>query len=63
MLFFLARRRYGPLVVQIALGVVCIVIGLFVLTKIMLVLGGLLVVLGIATAASRQRARRRADAD
>jgi type IV secretory pathway TrbD component len=62
MFFFLARTRYGPLV-QIALGLVCVVIGLFVLTKIMLVLGGLLVVWGIATAASRQRARRRADAD
>jgi heme A synthase len=62
MFFFLARSRYGPLV-QIALGLVCIVIGLFVLTKIMLALGGLLVVWGIVIAASRQRARRRADAD
>jgi hypothetical protein len=62
MFIFLSRSRYGPLV-QIALGLACVVIGLFVLTKIMFVLGGLLVVWGIATTASRQRARRRASAD
>jgi hypothetical protein len=58
MFLFLSRSRYGPLV-QIALGVACVVIGLFVLTRILLALGGLLILVGIGTAVGRARSARR----
>jgi uncharacterized membrane protein HdeD (DUF308 family) len=57
MFIFLTRSRHGPLL-QLALGVVFVVIGLFVLTKILLVLGGLLIVWGIVATTMRLRARR-----
>jgi uncharacterized membrane protein HdeD (DUF308 family) len=57
MFIFLTRSRHGPLV-QVALGVVCVVIGLSVLTKILLALGALLIVWGLVAAVSRQRDRR-----
>jgi hypothetical protein len=58
MFLFLTRSRYGPLL-QIALGAGCVVIGLFVLTRILLALGGLLILVGIGTAVSRARSARR----
>jgi uncharacterized membrane protein HdeD (DUF308 family) len=58
MFVFFSRSRYGPLA-QVAVGVACVVIGLFVLTKILLALGGLLIVWGIAVMVGRLRARRR----
>ncbi len=58
MFIFLTRSRYGPLI-QVALGLICVVIGLFVFTKILLSAGGLLIVWGIATGVSRLRTRRR----
>lgn len=58
MFFSLSRSRYGPLV-QVALGAACVVIGLFVLTRILLAVGGLLVVWGIASGISRLRRRSR----
>lgn len=56
MFVFLSRSRYGPLI-QVALGVACVVIGLFVLTRILLAAGGLLIVWGIATGIRRLRLR------
>lgn len=56
MFFFLSRSRYGPLL-QIAIGAACVVAGLFVLTRILLTLGGLLIVWGAATGVHRLRGR------
>jgi membrane protein implicated in regulation of membrane protease activity len=58
MFVFFSRSRYGPLV-QVAVGLACVVIGLFVLTRILLAVGAVLIVLGIAVMVSRLRARRR----
>jgi uncharacterized membrane protein HdeD (DUF308 family) len=58
MFVFLSRSRYGPLA-QVAVGAACVAIGLFVLTKILLALGALLIVWGLAMMAGRLRARRR----
>lgn len=55
---FLSRSRYGPLV-QAGLGLACIIIGLFVLTRILLTLGGVLVVWAAIVGISRLRARAR----
>jgi hypothetical protein len=55
---FLSRSRYGPLV-QAALGLACIVISLFVLTRTLLTLGGVLVIWAAVTGVGRWRARRR----
>ena len=58
MFAFLSRSRYGPLI-RIAAGLACVVIGLFALTRILLTVGGLLVVWGIVTGISRLHARSR----
>jgi hypothetical protein len=55
---FLSRSRYGPLI-QVALGLACVVTGLFVLTRVLLAAGGLLIVWGILTGVGRLRARSR----
>lgn len=55
---FLSRSRHGPLI-QAALGLACVITGLFVLTRILLTAGGLLIVWGILTGISRLRARGR----
>jgi hypothetical protein len=55
---FLSRSRYGPFT-QAALGLTCIIIGLFVLTRIMLALGGVLVAWAAAIGFGRLRARAR----
>jgi hypothetical protein len=55
---FLSRSRYGPFI-QAALGLACIVIGLFVLTRILLALGSVLVVWAAVTGFGRLRARAR----
>ncbi len=56
MFLFLSRHRYGPLI-QGGLGVVSVVAGLFAFTRILLSVGGLLIVLGIAGAITRLRRR------
>lgn len=56
MFLFLSRSKYGPLV-QAAVGVLCVVIGLFVLTKILLALGAVLIVWAAAIGIGRMRAR------
>lgn len=58
MFLFLSRSKYGPLI-QAALGLACIIIGLFALTRIMLALGSLLVVWAAAIGISRLRGRAR----
>lgn len=58
MFLFLSRIRYGPLV-QVAAGLVFVIIGLFVLTRVLLTAGGLLIVWGIATGIGHHRARNR----
>jgi uncharacterized membrane protein HdeD (DUF308 family) len=58
MFLFFSRSRYGPLV-QVAVGLACVVIGLFVLTRVLLAAGAVLIVWGSAVMASRLRARRR----
>ena len=55
---FLSRSRYGPLI-QAALGLACIIIGLFVLTRIMLALGSVLLVWAAVVGFGRRRARAR----
>lgn len=55
---YLARTKYGPLV-QAALGLACVAVGLVVLTRIMLTLGGVLIVWAAVTMAARLRARGR----
>jgi hypothetical protein len=56
----LSRSKYGPLV-QAAAGLLCLVISLFVLSRIMLVLGALLIVWAAVTGIGRLRARRERD--
>jgi hypothetical protein len=58
MFVFLSRSRHGPLL-QVTLGLAIIVIGLFVMTRILLPAGGLLVVWGIFGGVRRLRARGR----
>jgi hypothetical protein len=58
MFVFLSRGKYGPSV-QVVLGLAFVVIGLFVMTKILVPLGGLLVVWGIVLSVRRRRARNR----
>lgn len=58
MFLFLSRSRYGPLI-QAGLGLGCIIVGLFVLTRIMLALGSLLVVWAAAIGIGRLRGRAR----
>lgn len=55
---YLSRARYGPLV-QAALGLACIAIGLVVLTRIMLTLGSVLIVWAAVAGIVRLRARSR----
>jgi type VI protein secretion system component VasK len=62
MFLFLSRSTYG-LLVQALLGLACIAVGLFVLTRVMLALGSLLVVWAAAVGISRWRAHRARDRD
>ena len=58
MFLFLSRHRYGPLI-QIVMGAVFVVAGLFIFTRILLSLGALLIVWGIVGGISRLRRRGR----
>jgi protein-S-isoprenylcysteine O-methyltransferase Ste14 len=55
---FLSRSRYGPFI-QAGVGLTCIIVGLFVLTRIMLALGIVLVAWAAVTGFGRLRARAR----
>lgn len=58
-MFLFLSRSWPGLLLQALLGLGCIAIGLFVLTRIMLALGSLLILWSVAASVRRWRARAR----